>query len=374
MAAFDSTAYLNNKVAQLNKTGQGGRNNWTVADAQKAIADAGLSLQDHYQQYGKNEGVSATGSSSRPQMVNPTFDTDTYLKNKTEQLNLTGQGGRNNWTAEEARKAITDSGLDLQSHYQRYGAAEGVLPYAEAKMKQQGLLAPQSSVTSNQTSQGQLHQMLASDSPLMKQAATMGNQRANARGLLNSSVASQAAQGAMISAATPFAQQDASTYFQNSQANTDRQQQEYMTNLNYQNQRGLNEQNFGFQSSLSDQQYQQNLGLNQQGYQFDMGRMQADYGFSSELSTQEANQTLNQLYATSNANAWGVMANNLTDIVGQYSGQLERIQMNPDIEEADKVSLIEQVLAMRDTDINFQKSLYEQLPNYLANTGVFPNR
>jgi len=36
--------------------------------------------------------------------------------------------------------------------------------------------------------------------------------------------------------------------------------------------------------------------------------------------------------------------------------------------------MIEQVLAMRDTDINFQKSLYEQLPTYLANTGVFPNR
>jgi hypothetical protein len=165
-------------------------------------------------------------------------------------------------------------------------------------------------------------------------------------------MAAGAAQGAMIDRATPIAQQDASTYFQNSQANADRQQQEYMANLNYQNQRSLS----------------------QQGYQFDLGKMQADYGFSSELSSQEAEQALNQLYGTSNANAWGVMANNLTDIVGQYSSQLERIQMNPDIEEADKSEMIGQVLAMRDTDINFQKSLYEQLPTYLANTGVFPNR
>lgn len=212
--------------------------------------------------------------------------------------------------------------------------------------------APQTQVTPQQTSQYQLHQMLDSNSPLMQQAAMMGNQRANARGLLNSSMASQAAQAAMIDRATPFAQQDAQTYFQNSQANADRLQQEYMANLNYQNQ----------------------LGLNQQSYQFDIGRMQAEYGFSSQLSTQEASQTLNQLYATSTANAWGVMANNLTDIVGQYSAQLERIQVNPDIEEEDKVTLIEQVLAMRDTDIQFQKSLYEQLPTYLANTGVFPNR
>jgi hypothetical protein len=338
---FDNTAYLNNKVAQLNKTGQDGRNNWTVAGAQKAISDAGMSLQDHYQQYGKDEGVSATGSSSRPEMVNPTFESDTYLKNKTAQLNQTGQGGRNNWTAEEARKAITGSGMDLQSHYQRYGAAEGVLPYAEAKRKQQGLLVPQSTVTANQTAAGQLDDVLASDSPLMQRTATQGAQAANQRGLLNSSMAAGAAQGAMIDRATPIAQQDASTYFQNSQANADRQQQEYMANLNY---------------------------------QFDLGKMQADYGFSSELSSQEAEQALNQLYGTSNANAWGVMANNLTDIVGQYSSQLERIQMNPDIEEADKAEMIEQVLAMRDTDINFQKSLYEQLPTYLANTGVFPNR
>tara|TARA_R100001039_G_scaffold39097_1_gene43806 strand:- start:65 stop:1156 length:1092 start_codon:yes stop_codon:yes gene_type:complete len=362
--AFDEQSYYINKAAQLNKTGERGKNDWTVVDVKNAFNDAGLSAQEHYQRYGKSEGIKATSSTSRPQAVTPTFDNDTYLKNKTSQLNQTVQGGRSNWTVADTKKAIADAGMSLQEHYNRYGAAEGVLPFAEAQIQTRGLLAPQTNVSVNQTSQGQLHKMLASDSPLMQQAATMGNQRANARGLLNSSMASQAAQGAMISAATPFAQQDAQTYFQNSQANADRQQQEYMANLNYQNQRGLNEQQYGFQR-----------GLNEQGYQFDMGRMQADYGFSSQLSTQEASQTLNQLYATSTANGWGVMANNLTDIVGQYSAQLERIQVNPDIEEEDKVTLIEQVLAMRDTDIEFQKSLYDNLrTSYLDKTGVFPNR
>ncbi|MBF57745.1 MAG: hypothetical protein CME80_08505 [Halomonas sp.] len=347
MAAFDSTAYLNNKVAQLNKTGQGGRNNWTVADAQKAISDAGLSLQDHYQQYGKNEGVSATGSSSRPQMVNPTFDTDTYLKNKTAQLNQTGQGGRNNWTVEEAQKAIADSGMDLQSHYQRYGAAEGVLPYAEAKMKQQGLLAPQSTVTANQTSQGQLHQMLDSNSPLMKQAATMGGQRANARGLLNSSMASEAAQGAMISAATPFAQQDASTYFQNSQANTDRQQQEYMTNLNYQNQRGLNEQNFGFQSSLSDQQYQQNLGLNQQGYQFDMGRMR-----------QQFNQEMDRMGYAYELDQRNIPQNYAANISATTLQNIQSIQADPNLQPEAKKAAVKNVIDMANANMSWAEAFY----------------
>lgn len=336
MAAFDSTAYLNNKVAQLNKTGQGGRNDWTVADAQKAISDAGLSLQDHYKQYGKNEGVSATGSSSRPQMVNPTFDANTYLKNKTDQLNLTGQGGRNNWTAEETRKAIADSGLDLQSHYQQYGAAEGVLPYAEAQMKQPGLLAPQSSVSPNQTSQYQLQQMLASDSPLMQQAATMGNQRANQRGLLNSSMASQAAQGAMIDRATPFAQQDASTYFQNSQANTDRQQQEYMTNLNYQNQRGLNQQQYGFQR-----------GLNEQNYGFDMGRMQQQ--FNNEM------QRMGYAYELDQRN---VPQNYAANISAQTLQNVQAIQADPNLEPAAKQAAIKNAIDMANANLTWAEVFY----------------
>lgn len=329
MATFDTTAYLNNKVAQLNKTGQDGRNNWTVADARKAISDAGLSLKDHYEQYGKSEGVSASGSSPRPQMVSPVFDADAYLANKAEQLNLTGQGGRNNWTADDARKAIADSGMDLQSHYQRYGAAEGVLPYAEAQPMAVGASAPQSTVSPNQTSQHQLQQMLASDSPLMQQAETMGLQRANSRGLLNSSMASQAAQGAMIERATPFAQQDASTYFQADQNNADRRMQDYM----------------------SDKQYQQQLGLNQQGYGFDMNRLQA----------------------SSTANAWGVMSNNITDIVAQSMDAINNIQANPNIDTTNKSAMIEQILQMRDTDIQFQSGLYDSLSGYLRDTGLFPN-
>ncbi|WP_404377810.1 hypothetical protein [Vreelandella aquamarina] len=370
--AFDESAYYANKAKQLNETGYQGKKSWSVSDVKKAFADKGLSAKDHYNKYGKAEGVSPTSSrainSSRPSTTNISsrssisttgnkrFDDTTYYNNKVAQLNQTNYQGRSDWTVGQVKGAFADNGLSAQDHYNRYGREEGVNPYAEVSTptpsQQVARQAPQSTVTPEQTSQQQLAQILNSNSPLMRRASTQGMQVANSRGLLNSSMAAEASQGAMIDRATPLAQQDASTYFQNNQANAGRQQQAF----------------------LNDQQYRNQLSLNEQGYQFDMGRMQADYGFSSQLSTQEASQTLNQLYATSTANAWGVMANNLTDIVGQYSAQLERIQTNPDIEEEDKVTLIEQVLAMRDTDINFQRSLYEQLPTYLANTGVFPNR
>lgn len=56
----------------------------------------------------------------------------------------------------------------------------------------------------------QVATLTSQDSPLMKQAATRGTQLANRRGLLNSSISAQAAQEAVIGAATPIASQDAS--------------------------------------------------------------------------------------------------------------------------------------------------------------------
>ncbi|MCD6006914.1 hypothetical protein [Halomonas sp. IOP_31] len=200
--------------------------------------------------------------------------------------------------------------------------------------------APQSTVSPNQTSQYQLEQILASDSPLMQRAATQGQQLANQRMLLNSSMAGEAAQGAMIDRATPFAQQDAQTYFQNSQANADRQMQSYM----------------------SDKQFGQT-----------MQQMQQQYGYNSQLSSQEAQQSLSNLYATSTANAWGVFANNATDLIGQASSAINQIQMNPDITADNKTAMIQQVLDQRDTDLQFQTDLYGNLSSYLKNTGLFPN-
>lgn len=225
-----------------------------------------------------------------------------------------------------------------------------------------------------QTAAGRLDEMLKSDSSLMKRAATQGTQVANSRGLLNSSMAAEASQGAMIDRASPLALQDSNNMYRENQFNASEQNKFGLQANDFLGRAQLAEQQYGFQSALSDQGYQQNLGLNEQGFQFDMGKMQQEYGFNSELSTQEAQQSLDQLYATSTANGWGVMANNLTDIIGQYSSQLERIQMNPDIDEETKTSLIEDVLSMRDADLDFQRSMYDQLPNYLANTGVFPNR
>lgn len=55
----------------------------------------------------------------------------------------------------------------------------------------------------------QLNSMLDENNPMMQRAATQGEQFANSRGLLNSSIAAGASQNAVIDAAAPFALQDA---------------------------------------------------------------------------------------------------------------------------------------------------------------------
>src|SRR5690606_16056061 len=52
--------------------------------------------------------------------------------------------------------------------------------------------------------------LLGKDNPYMQQAATVGRQAANRRGLLNSTMGVQAVESARISAALPIASQEAS--------------------------------------------------------------------------------------------------------------------------------------------------------------------
>ena len=74
-------------------------------------------------------------------------------------------------------------------------------------------------VAKEETSAFQLDKILGSDSALMKRAESQGLQRGAGRGLLNSSIAVEAAQGAMIDRAQPFALNDASTYLNTAESN-----------------------------------------------------------------------------------------------------------------------------------------------------------
>ena len=168
-----------------------------------------------------------------------TFDTSTYLANKAASLNNSGYQGRKNWTVSDVSKAFLDNGMTPEQHYERYGKAEGISPYAEEKAPvYQQTYTPVSSqqvvdssakwggligsiemptnqartITENETVSGQLNKLLASDSPYIQSARATGLETANKRGLINSGAAAASSQKAAIDAAAPIAGQDASTY------------------------------------------------------------------------------------------------------------------------------------------------------------------
>jgi len=76
-------------------------------------------------------------------------------------------------------------------------------------------------VQSPETVQGQLGNILTTGNPLLEAAKARAMKQAASRGLVNSSIASQAGEEAMVNTALPIAQQDAATYNNVAQANQD---------------------------------------------------------------------------------------------------------------------------------------------------------
>ena len=189
------------------------------------------------------------------------------------------------------------------------------------------------------TGAGRLAQMLDEDSALMKRARTQGLQMGNRRGLLNSSMAVGAAKGAMIDRAQPFALSDSANLMQNARQDASAQ-----------NDRALMQASTLADSFLSNQEYQQQGGL----------------------VALEGDERMRELFGTSMANAWGVMGNNVTDIVAQAMIEIGDIQNNPKIKSKDKKKMIDQVIDARNTDVEFQADLYRSLADELRDTGVFP--
>lgn len=85
---------------------------------------------------------------------------------------------------------------------------------------------PYTNVGANRRSDSVMDRVMdytAQDSPIMRQAMTQGAKFGNARGLLNSSMAGQAAQEAVINAAVPIASQEASQAMQTNLADANRE-------------------------------------------------------------------------------------------------------------------------------------------------------
>lgn len=113
------------------------------------------------------------------------------------------------------------------------------LQYTQAQKRQ---------VQNRDTVQGQLKNILRSDSPLMKIAGREGRAQAAGRGLLNTSLAAEASQLGMMREARPVAEQDAAAYLKQGMANQE-----------FENQFRQNRQETGLQNWLSGKDTQRKM-------------------------------------------------------------------------------------------------------------------
>lgn len=109
---FNVAEYLQAKAEQLNA--EGGDKVWDPASVLAAIEAAGLTVWDHYTQYGMYEGVNPSNQ----------FDTDAYLDAKLAELQANEP--EKNWTKDSMLDAFKEAGLNPLEHYSLYGKEEGL--------------------------------------------------------------------------------------------------------------------------------------------------------------------------------------------------------------------------------------------------------
>ena len=114
MANFvDEDYYLEVKLKQCMATGQkdANGNDFTIDTLRQAIFDAGMTIESHYKQCGRNEGL----------QPNEYFNENEYLLSKLNQLNST-EG--KTWTLAELKETIANAGMIPAEHYEKYGCIE----------------------------------------------------------------------------------------------------------------------------------------------------------------------------------------------------------------------------------------------------------
>jgi hypothetical protein len=192
--------------------------------------------------------------------------------------------------------------------------------------KPQALQPPQTGAVSRSinsetdTVQGQLNGLLDKENPLMQRAYYKGLDQSNSRGILNSSMSSEAAQAAMVDAALPIAKQDASTYYDQGKTN-----QAYSNQFNF-----LDEQN----------------------------------KYNQDNVTHNTNESIRSGSYDVTANTQGAYLSSIDKIVNNASVSINEIETSQNIPQGEKDKMIANTVARRDADLSWTRNLYSKMPTW----------
>lgn len=181
--------------------------------------------------------------------------------------------------------------------------------------------------------------IMAKDSPLMQRARATGTAFANRRGLMNSSIAAGAQQGAVLDQVVPMASQNAQQEFQKNRAGQD-----------FGIAGGLAEKDFGYRSDLSKQEaaQQKDAVTTEYGLRESLQGKQQSYETGRDaLNKQfEAEQNAFQLQAQERIAELGISGDSarsartsIDNAFNDYQNSIQSIMGNPKISGEDRHAL-----------------------------------
>lgn len=196
-------------------------------------------------------------------------------------------------------------------------------------------------VGSNELVSNQIGNIMAADNPMMQRAKSQALQTANARGLLNTSIANENAIGAVIDRATPIAQADAAAYQNVATQNLANQQQTNTFNA----QQTQNNNQFNAQQSQQNNQFnatkQQEANVFNATQQNDVLRQLLDQGNKLQLADIEASyKTILQSEASAGS------------LYQQSVKNISEILQNPDLTPQAKTAAVANQNALLTTGLN----------------------
>lgn len=250
---------------------------------------------------------------------------------------------------------------------------------------------------------------------LMRMAKTKGQQAAGSRGLMNSSIGSEASMRAMVDAATPIAQQN--TQFAQSKslnqqqsdltAQRDAKQQEYnkenmglqfgystqlnnqqnafnanenalnrtqqtdLTNLQFRNQSQLNNQQnqftsqrdatlYGYDQNTKAQDFQRQLQTMDKQQQMDLQRLNAQTAATKDINAQQQQYALTNTAKQVAANTQGMYLEAINGLTSTFGDQVAAIQASA-MKAGDKTAAINSLINSQNAMLKFYQSTYQNM-------------
>jgi hypothetical protein len=169
------------------------------------------------------------------------------------------------------------------------------------------------------TIEGRMQRILAENGPLIRQTGERVMQQFTDRGLLNSSMAQQAAQEAMISKAIDIAGPDAERYFQNRWKNTD---------------------------------WNNKFAMNEQMFNYDLQKQETQNEFATDQNSQQQSMAMQTNYQSA-----------ISNIDNLYKQQTLAVQ-SADMEPKAKEDAVEGIRVMRDNSIRLMTAAFQQFPGW----------